>query len=318
LVQNLIPLLHENGIYYLGTEFARRQDQHLIDSLLDAPEYDEDLAKHITFLGLVFWGFQEYVDIYKVAWQLNQSLPSDIRKFRILGLNNAPDWGFVNSEKDRDKPEVMQKVWHEEDEGDWAGVILDSVVTKGEKMLVYSGIHHAITEYRQPMVWEATFRGFGDVRAGNHVFNQIGKRCITIYLHAPWQGAQGYEGKMVLPADGAIDALLQSIDPLYRRVGFDTRDTPFGQLTGETSVYKYGYQNFTLATFCDGYICQKPLSEYEGVTPIPEFINKTNLDYARTQSPNPGFRGASIEQFNRAIASDATVMARIIAKVKKN
>ena len=34
LVRDLLPLLYEHGIYSLGTEFGRRIDQDLIDSLL--------------------------------------------------------------------------------------------------------------------------------------------------------------------------------------------------------------------------------------------------------------------------------------------
>ena len=100
------------GIYCLGTEFARSEDQHLIDSLLTAPTYDEDLARRITFTQFPFWGYQEYVDIFKAAWELNNSLPENYVKFRILGLNESPEWWHVKTEEDRESHEVMKKVWH--------------------------------------------------------------------------------------------------------------------------------------------------------------------------------------------------------------
>ena len=92
LIQHLIPLLYRNGVFTLCTEFARREDQVLVDRLLTAPSYDEALAREITFRTLVFWGYQEYVDIYRVAWQLNRSLPAGARPFRILALGDSPDW----------------------------------------------------------------------------------------------------------------------------------------------------------------------------------------------------------------------------------
>jgi len=95
-------------------------------------------------------------------------------------------------------------------------------------------------------------------------------------------------------------------------VGFDTKSTPFEKVTGETSIYKYGYANFTLATFCDGYVFQKPLLEYQGVTPIPNFINESNIKYARQQSDDPEFRNISIDDFNRSIASNAAIEPKII------
>jgi hypothetical protein len=102
---------------------------------------------------------------------------------------------------------------------------------------------------------------------GNFVYNEIGKKAITIYLHAPWPSAQGYDKPSVYPVDGIIDAVMKKITPKYRPVGFDTKGTPFGKSPGETSIYKHGYKKFTLDMFCDGYIYHIPLSEYEGVTP---------------------------------------------------
>jgi hypothetical protein len=307
LVQALIPIVYKAGVFYLGFEFARRVDQPLIDSLLNGQTYDEQLARLITFQQFVHWAFQEYIDIYKSAWRLNHSLPAGSRKFRILGLNNSPDWSFVKSQEDRDKGEVMRKVWHGEDEGDWAKVILDIVIAKGEKALVYSGAHHAFSEYRQPIAFDHKFIRFGDVRLGNHVFNKIGKRAITIFLHAPWVSADGYDKPYVYPADGYVDAVMEQLEPKYQRVGFDTRGTPFGKLPGQTSLYKYGYKEFNLETIYDGYIYQGPFPTYEGVTAIKDFVNEANLEHARAQSPNPEFRHASVEDFYKAALDDANV-----------
>jgi tetratricopeptide (TPR) repeat protein len=312
LISNLIPLLYENGVYYLGTEFARRQDQPLIDSLLEGTSYDQNLAQQITFLQYCEWGFQEYVDIFKSAWQLNHNLPKNVPKFRILGLNDSPDWSYIKTQEDRDNPEIMEKVWRGGGEHLWARVILDSVIAKGEKIMVYSGIHHAFSEYKQPNYYQGSFIRFEDKRMGNYVFNEIGKRAITIYLHAPWDNAEGSDKPDVFAADGIIDELMSGMDAKFRRVGFDTKGTPFEKVTGETSIYKHGYANFTLATFCDGYVFQKPLLEYKGVTPIPNFINESNIEYARQQSDDPEFRNISIDDFNRSIASDAAIAPKLI------
>jgi len=301
-VRDLVPALYAHGIYYLGTEFARREDQSLVDSLIMGAEYDEALARGITLRQYVFWGYQEYVDIYKAAWQVNRSRPEGARAFRILALNNSPDWSHVSEGADRDKGSVMLKVWHGETEEDWARVILDSAVARGEKILVYSGMHHAFSEYRQPVVIDGEFIRFGDMRMGNHVFEAVGKRAVTIFLHGPWSPYGGYDKGLVRPADGVIDEVMAGLDPALLPVGFDTGGTPFGDLPGETSVYRHGYEHFTLSMFCDGYIYHKPFSEYEGVTPIPDFINDDNIEYARAQSPDPDFRDKSPQDFNRAIA----------------
>jgi len=306
LVQNLIPRLYEKGVFTLATEFARHEDQPLIDRLLSGSSYDEALARQVAFNEDVAWGYQEYVDIYKAAWRLNHQLPSKNRKFRILGVNGVHDWGAVSR--------------HEEpySEEPWAKVILDEVVAKGEKALVYSGVHHAFTQYRQPVEpvmkdGKLTFVRFGEVRMGNYVFNAISKRAMTISLHYPWPSSAGYDEGVTYAADGYIDAVMAEIEARFRNAGFDTRGTPFGDLPGENSVYKYGYEKFTLSTFCDGYIIQGPLREYQAVTPIKDFINAGNLAVARAQMPNQKFRDASAEEFNRGIAHDAGVPQELIA-----
>ncbi len=303
LVQKMIPLLYRKGIYYLGMEFARRIDQHLIDSLLTLPRYDETLSRRIVFQFAVYWGYQEYIDIYKTAWKLNHSLPKGSRKFRILGLNNSPDWSLIKEDNDNDQ--VRMKVLHGENESDWARVILDSVIAKGEKALIYSGIHHALSEYRQPAANKRKFIGFAEKKMGNYIYEEIGKRAITIYLHAPWPSADASHNKNVFSADGAIDAVINKLEPKYQYAGFDLNGTPLGKLPAETSMYKFGYPGFNIEMMCDGYIIQGPMSSYKGVTPIKDFINTSNLEYARQQFPNPSFRNSSAEDFNKDIANEA-------------
>ena len=57
LIHHLIPMLYENGIYTLGIEFAKREDQFLIDSVLSSSTYDENLARQITFNFMVYIWF---------------------------------------------------------------------------------------------------------------------------------------------------------------------------------------------------------------------------------------------------------------------
>jgi hypothetical protein len=309
LIQRLIPLAYRHGVFALCTEFARREDQPMIDSLLRGAAYDESLARQIMFNEMVFWGYQEYVDIFRVAWQLNHDLPPGARRFQVWALNDSPDWSLVKTEADRDNPEIMKKVWRGGGEEFYAKVILDSVVAKGDKALVYSGIHHAFTEYKQPIYDGNTkrFVRFEDQRMGNYVYRAIGKRAITVYLHAPWVSAAGYESPNTYPVDGVIDALMAGLGTSAYPVAFDTKGTPFGKLTANSSIYHHGYDHFTLEQFADGYVFQKPISQYRGVTPIKDFIGADNILQARLQSPNPKMREVSIEEYNHLIAQDADV-----------
>jgi hypothetical protein len=303
LVESLIAPLYDAGVRVLATEFGRREDQALIDSLLMKPDWDESLAREVVFRQFVWWGYREYVDIYRSAWALNRSLPSGAPKFRIIGINDSPDWSHIKNKADRDNPDVMRRVWQGGGEDLWAGRILEEV-QEGHKVLVHCGIHHAFTAYRQPIVSNGRFIRFdANLRCGNHVYSALGDRVVTVYLHAPWHGSDGYSSSMRHPADGAIDALMLEENP--RPVGFNLAGSPFGELRIEDAVYRHGYDDFRLANFCDGWIYTCPISEYVGVTAIPDWVNEANLADAQMQSANPSFRHASIEEFNAAIASDA-------------
>ncbi len=290
LVQRMIPLLYRHGVYTLGMEFACRRDQPKIDSLITADRYDPSLASRILFDFLYSWGYQEYADIFKAAWRLNRSLPDSARKFRILGLNTYADWRYVQTPEDRKNPAVMARVFAEgSSDSVMAYTILREIADKGGKALIYCGIHHAFTRYHQPMFDEKkrAFAGFIRRRAGNIVYGAVGDRAFTVCLHMPWPSATGYSAPEVYPADGIVDTLMKALGKDFRPVGFDTRGTPFGKLPGNTSIYKMGYPSFSLQDFCDGYIYQKPLSRYEGVTPIQGFINSGNLAEARSQLRSP-------------------------------
>ena len=107
---------------------------------------------------------------------------------------------------------------------------------------------------------------------------------------------------------GVIDAMMNAEGP--HPVGFDLAEGPFGEIHVEDAVYRHGYEEFKLADFCDGWIYTKPISEYEGVTPVSGWVNENNLARARAQSPSPRFRQAAVEDFNEGIARDAEIHRR--------
>ncbi len=307
-VQSLLAPLHAAGVRTLATEFARHEDQPLIDSLLTAPAWDEGLAREIVFRQHIWWGYREYVDIFRKAWALNRSLPEGAPPCRILGVNVSPDWSFIKTQTDRDDPAVKRRVWRGGTEQDWAEVILDAVGA-GEKVLVHSGLHHAFTRYRQPIVVGGEFKNFdGSLRCGNHVFAELGERAMTVCLHAPWNGPEDYGAELCHPAGGVIDALMLAIGP--RAVGFDLAGGPFGEIRVTDAVYMHGYEDFKLADLCDGWIYTQPISEYEGVAPIPDWFHAGNLERAQAQSPNPRYRDASVERMYRNLLGAADIPGR--------
>jgi len=229
-----------------------------------------ELANKILFESNILWGYQEYADIFRSANKLNKSISEGMKQFRIFGLNNPQHIG--------NNDDAMTKV------------IIKEFLDRDEKALIYCGIHHAITAYQQPQLENGKFIRFSDQRVGNRIYKIIGNRAFTICLHYPWAGTSGYSNDYSYPVEGVIDTLMKSVLSKYRSVGFDTKGSPFGTLACKGCIYEHGYKNLTLKDFCDGYIYQKPLSEYESVTTISDFINKNNIDEARPRFPNNSFK----------------------------
>ncbi len=310
LVQGLIPALHAHGVCSLGLEFALARDQSLIDSLLAAPAYDEQLANRVFWNQWPWWGYQEYVDILRAAWRLNRSLPPGAPSFRVLGLNAMGDWSRVWSKEDQRNPEIAKTIRPEGgSDSVMAATILSEIVGKHEKGLVYSGIFHAFTCFHQPYPGgPGQAVRFNSSRMGNRVHDVIGNRCCTIYLHAPWVGAGGYDDPYVYPADGAIDALFAGMPPAERRVGFDTAGSPFGKLSGAASYWGRSIPGFHVEEFCDGWIYQMPLSQYEGVHVVGGWFDEQNRLAAIAQIANPDprvkNRNRTVQDLTAALAED--------------
>ncbi|MDD3771881.1 MAG: ChaN family lipoprotein [Weeksellaceae bacterium] len=324
LIKNLIPELYENGIYNLGTEFIRYSDTEKMNKLLTDSIYNEELVRDISFNSLWHWGYQEYLDIYKTVWELNQKLPKNAPKFRIFGIEEDIDFSYVQSEEDFDNPEVMRKVFKssydfEESEGFSAFVIQKEILDKNEKALIYSGIHHAFTEYYQPRydIEKKIFGGsYEKERMGNLIKNKLGDKTMTIFIHGPWYDKNGYK-MQILPIDGVLDSLFSLPEyQEYYPFGMDTRGTSLGDLKGKTSVYQYGYPNFTLKDFCDGYIFLKPINDYTTVTPIADFVKPENVEYIKQQEFNYRNTDLTAQDFNDTIKAQLKVYQKEIKMMK--
>ncbi len=298
LVQELIPQLPEHGVHVLATEFARVVDQHLIDSLLNAPVWHEELAIEIQLRQYSLWPWREYLDIFKVAWQYNRSISSDQIPFEIVGLNCAPDWSVFETREDLDISDKRREAWGGCTEADWASVALKEV-NSGEKVLAFCGMHHAFSGYTQPRVnGDGEFLGFEEGRFGNHLRDSLGGQVFTIALHQLWyERTSQYSNANLRPVDGAIDAVMELRADSLCPVGFDVVGSPFGELTDRNAIYAVGYDHFTLSTYCDGYVYFDPFSESKVVTFIEGYYNESNIDVARVSVSQPQYRDATPEYF---------------------
>jgi len=318
LVQGLLPRLYAAGVRNLGIEYALSDDQKDIDALVTGPAWVEAKARAITFDWLVTWGYQEYIDLYKAAWQLNHGLPAGAKPFRVVGLNVRQYWEFLKSNKDLGDPQIVAKIFaHGVPDAHMAEVIDREFLQKGEKALVYCGTQHIFTRYRsREYEKNAADMKLPEIRrAGNLIHDKIRARAFCISLHAPWPDKKQRNG-LAYPAEGVIDALITALPADKRNAGWDTSGTPLGALPVRTGSYPEGAAGMTLADLFDGYIIQGPIAEYTTVTPIKDFVRPEDADRAARDFPGVKTTPPTVAQVNQSIEDDVQAVGKLLAPFK--
>lgn len=310
LVSSVLPALYAEGVRTLAIEYALSDDQSRIDALLSSPSWDEEEARRITFDWVVTWGFQEYIDIYKAAWQLDRSLAPGASPLRIVALNVRQNWELIKTDGDLQNKETLHKVLANgiPDEH-MADVLLREVVQKGEKALVYTVLQRAFTRYRsKDYEKNMTANGFTEVRrVGNIISDRIGERAFTVALHSPWPDAS-QTGGLAYPVDGEIDTMLSMLPDGKQSGGWDTVGTALGALAIRSGSYLSGYKSLTLADLCDGYIALGPITSYHAATPIKDFVPADQADYAVRNYPAPKPQGLDAAMVQQAITGEASAI----------
>jgi hypothetical protein len=318
LVASVIPSLYAAGIREIGIEFALAEDQTRIDALLSAPVYDENEARRITMDWIVMWGFQEYVDIYKAAWQFNRSLKKDAKPFRIVALNVRYLYEFLKTQNDVNDVEAIKKVTaNGVTDAFMADVIRREFTEKKEKALVYCGMQHASTRFMDTQYAKnASDKKLADTRRTAEIVRErIGPRAFTVLLHGPWPDEKSVVG-LSYPVAGAIDALIDALTLDKKTAGFDTVGTPFGALPVKSGWWAVNHPSLTLADICDGYIVMGPIIGYHAVTPISGFITDRDAEYAVKNFPAPKQPDLTAEKLNGFIAEDTAAFEKMLRSLK--
>ena len=314
----IIPVLDSAGIRNFGYQYANREDQASIDELVTSSTFDEQLARRILFNHLSVLGFQEHVEVFRAAWEVNRRKSSSDTAFRIVALSNLLDYGAITSEDDVENPAIMKQVFAS---GIPDAVMAETVATefldKGVKAVAYLQIDHAFTGLQRPGYEEELAAvGFaGTNRAGNALRADYGARVVTAALHGPIRNSQSQTG-FAYPCGSVLDDAVAALEG-GRTVGFRIAGSPFSNvpvygddLTAEEDA------KVTLSDYADAYLVVVSLKNLAAVTPIADFITDANIDEAVRTFPGVGPEGATVEDMNKFIAGNANSMAEVFAKFK--
>jgi len=264
LVSALMPPLYNVGVRTLCMEAIKYAHTRRANRVVTGAVYDDDAATDLfRHNGSVLWGFREYREILRAIWQLNNSLPRNAPKFRIVGLDNG--WDRYHLECGSGKAQARALRLMQSRDLDMAAVIEREVLRPSGKALVLVGYAHSFTSFttpsRSPMGYLLTRR-----------YNE---RIFQICLHQPHLPVANDEGhrESVLPR--FIEAVMQ-VDDLTE-VGWDSQDSPFANLRDPNSVYFACRPDLVFADLAQGYIFLAPLTQLRRVSWIPGFINERNF-----------------------------------------
>lgn len=278
-VKKLIPYLYsQKGVTVIGWEFGASDSQSEVDSLVNAPEFDEKKAIGLMRRFEFEWDFQQYLDIYRIVWELNRSIPPQKEKIRFLQLGSDLDERKLRSPDPAVSRMEAQRYGYDRKMAD---IIEREVLLKGKKALWYSGLHHAFTRYRQP----ALFFKHGEPRGGNVLYDKYPGRVFLVTLHLPTFGRwillgevvpllHSFVWKFYYPFGGVIDKVYERRRQPF---AFDTRESPFGELEDNYSYYSFDrWGALKLKDFCDGYVVLCSFEEAEPVSPIKDWITSSD------------------------------------------
>ena len=278
-VAQIIPKLYEAEVYNIGMEFGAYEKQNKLDALIMGDNYDAQTARDLMFFYNVGWPYQEYQNIIKAAWDFNQTLPKNAKKFRIVNISYHYNWTAYTTRED------MSDVFHKGEVNQFRKkVIINEILDKNEKGLILCGLPHAFTKFSQGEKdgeGNCTFRNFS---IGNLLLEEYKDKVFSIYLHGPIYNFPNQSPFFISPANGEIENIFKLID--NEPLGFDLLDNPMGKLR-DNSWFSNCYEDFTIGQLFDGYLFLVPFNKMEDCSIDEEFFKGRTWEEIKKQIPDP-------------------------------
>ena len=268
LLQRLIPRLYKQaGVRFLGYEFFASSCQKDIDALVNAKQYDEALARDIVRKSAIRWGllwpYQEYVDVFKTVWRLNQGISKPSQRFRIIFMQYDMNWRDFHYGNEIQKKTALLNLM----EGDkhYAEPIMREYDRTGHKGLIWCGTTHAVAHLR------GNGKNRPKLRMGGYLHKSYGNKVFQIMLHSPWLY---YHARVEF--DYALDGILDKVlNEFSKPIGFDIAGSPWANIKlPHDFMWASDNPGSTFADYCDGYVWLLPLAQFKGnhVMDIEEIV----------------------------------------------
>ena len=285
LLNELIPQLYKRaGVTTVAMEVCMGEDNPELERLVTSKTFDRELAlKLARHAPWGTWGYKEYWDVFETVWRLNQSIPRNQKKMRVIGLDSPMDLqSMAMTMRDANEPLYKYCSWWEmlrvirfvrifpkvgARELQMAGQIEREIFNKGEQAIIWIGQAHT---HAGPAV-------FANGNRNNHMGAMLRQRhgddVYFIWLHgidAPASAVDpGDHGRKPVMAS-RIEAMMEQSG--LATTGFDASASPLGLLR-ETAAADYHFEpRLALTDLTDGYVYLKPWSELTPCTWTPDYI----------------------------------------------
>jgi hypothetical protein len=320
-IAELVPLLPSMGVRILAMEHLLADDQEMIDRLLAGEEFDEYLAEELLFRRLVTWGYREYLDILRAAWEANRGADGP---FRVLGLNVLQDYRGIETVEDFRDPVKLREVMRNGVPDEYmADVLSREVIGRGQSALAFVTREKSFTGFLlKTHSEEMTAIGIEEERQmGRILFEEHGDRFATVLFHSPWPTSLT-NSRAQYPVNGVIDAALDRLEadgspgyPLY----IDLRELDIApDVLIRNTNYAIGYNSerepentLRFADMAELYIVLGRIEDLSGATPIDGFVDGEREQWAVENFPGSRYVDADagdVNDFIRRFSEDRTAL----------
>jgi len=305
-VTSLLPMLAENAVEVLAVDFLLADDQPKIDDLMTKAVFDEPLAKRLLSNRHPLLSSQQQLDMLKQAWLTNhpdgQNMPST--KLRVIGL--AITWNVqlaLQSENNTDPELARQIMFNGLPDNAYARIMEQEAVAPNKKALVYVQRESTLFGFVEPAYkLHSEAFGLGDGKRMARILEEkypgIG---ANIMFHTPWQDLKSSTGAGY-PAGGNVDAALSKLnrkDWPAMPFALDFQEGSMSQLPIKDSSYNQAQPfkvkdkeiqpppaiELQLKNLASVYVVLGNIGELNVSTPIPGFVDVSNLEHARKFLP---------------------------------
>ena len=311
-INKLISYLYSTKkIRYFGWEFGAHEFQLQADSVVNAKEFDRKKAISIMRNSYYSWNFEEYLQIFKTIWEINNKCAYEKDRMKFLQLNSV----YIEKDFQSKDTSIRFKAYRSGFDIVLPSIIDTAIMAKNEKILIYCGIHHAFTKYKTPLF---LFVKPNDLRAGANLFKKYHDKIYMTALGSAvpdkWTFINNLLGKgpgFVFPFSGIFNQLY---DTYKKPFAVDANNGIFGDIKDYKSWYAYDKWNgLKLKDWCDGYIVLNSFEEVEPVTLINDWVtNDIELNEIKTTlTPQNASLIKDIPEFKKFIEKEETGRSNI-------